>query len=350
MNKLISLAGLALATAGAAHAVETDVTLSGTYGGSLTQYDNTTNGSDLDYNNNAYYYGIFATATEGDIQAFFNYERGTPNNNSAGSTDSSNEITRELYVGATHARFGTLMIGRMATEYRIAGQKLDPFYDTGVVGITGAQRSEGANYGLSNLTNGYAQSSVNYRSLNYNGFSFNVGVHPDDNATDDTDEHDFSVGAKYVGNGLYEGHGFEAGVQYLDIGSNNVFGLPGAAPIGGSALRVYGLYNSGDKWSVGLSLEPVDVDAETEKRKYAYLSGTYRISPVTTVAASYGMVDKSPAGASNFDGGGATVGIFHNVMKYMSVYAAARYVSLDERDVDTTTYAVGANFSFDVEL
>lgn len=66
-----------------------------------------------------------------------------------------------------------MTVGRHSTAYKMAGLRLDPFYDTSTLSAGGGAPSTGlfagASFGLSNLTNGFANRTVAYTSPSIGG-------------------------------------------------------------------------------------------------------------------------------------------------------------------------------------
>lgn len=334
--------GLLLAAAQPALALEPEVNLSGTFGLSLSYFNSNPNTpgvvstTDVDLENNASNFRISAAAQEAGIRAFMAYERGA-SNDQLGLED-----VREFFGGLSGS-LGTLIYGRKSTDYKLAGVRLDPFYDTSVAGFNGGFAREGASYGLSNLTNGFTPNTISYRSPVAAGFSGNVAayINENNNVTGTGDDADYGIGLSYASSDWL---GLDVGVQVLDLNAASgmlVAGSPGES----TAIRVHG--SLGEKlWAVGLSLESVDVTTELDPRQYAFASGSYQISEAWRLALAYGNTKDTP-----FDGNGVTAGGFHDLTKNLSTYAAVKYVALDNAtDTKNITAAVGVKFVFDAEL
>lgn len=342
MKRVVLATSLSLAVALPAHALDPEVNLSGTFGLSLSWFKNNSAGNeftDVDLENNGSNFRITASAQELGIRAFVAYERGASN-------DQTNvEDVREFFGGIT-GKMGTLLYGRKATDYRLAGERLDPFYNTsvafgyGAVG-NGGFASEGASYGLSNLTNGYTSNTVSVRSPNWAGFTVNAAGYVNDNRSNVGvgDEPDYGAGFGYANSDWL---GLDAGVQVLDLNGNVVTNAPGEA----NAYRVHA--SVGEKlWAAGVSVEMVDVAAEADPRQYVFVSGSYQLLEDLRLAATYGGVSDSPS----FDGSGTTLGAFYDLTKNLGTYAAVRYVQLDNgTENKATTAAMGVKFVFDADL
>lgn len=345
MKNVALAAGLSLVV-GPALALDPDVNLSGTFAYSLSWFKNNSIGSqftDVDAENNGSNFRITAAAQEGGVRAFIAYERGASNDRNE-QQGTGIEDVREFFGGVS-GRIGTALYGRKATDYRLSGERLDPFYNTsvafgyGAIG-TGGFASEGASYGLSNLTNGYTSNTIALRSPVWAGVTLNGAAYINENRSNQGvgDEPDFGAGVGYTNSGWL---GLDVGLQALDLNGNVVANAPGQS----SAYRLHA--SVGEKlWAAGLSLELVDVGAEANPRQYAFASGSYQLLEDLRLALTVGSIADSP-----FDGTGTTVGVFYDLTKNLGTYAALRYVALDEgAENKTATAAAGVKFIFDVDL
>jgi len=336
---------LALGLLGAAQpalALKPDVNLSGAFALSLSWYEehtSTLDTTDVDLENNGSNFRIGASAEEQGIRAFAVYERGA-SNDQLGVED-----VREFFGGVS-GRIGTLVAGRKATEYRLSGQRLDPFYNTSAASFNGTFSAEGASFGLSNLTNGYTSNTVAYGSPSFGGFTVNAGTFVNNNSNNQGvgDEADFGLGLGYANAGWL---GLAAGVQFLDLNGNVV---SGAAAGESQALRVHA--SLGDKaWTLGLSAEAVDVELEEDPRLYGFLSASLQLYETLRLAATAGHVRDTRDPVVTTEGTGGSVGLFWNLTSNLETYAALRYVALDNAaGQDSGTVATGMKFTFDVDL
>lgn len=346
MKRCLSLVAL-LSVAGTASALDPEVNLSGTFGLSLSYYDHNndtlpSSETDVDLENNASNFRISASAQEGGITAFMAYERGASNDRTA---DEGNiEDVREFFGGLSGS-LGTILYGRKATDYRIVGERLDPFFNTSVAGWNGGFASEGASYGLSNLTNGFTSNTIAIRSPVAGGFSGNLAAYINEADSNDGtgDKADYGAGVSYANSNWL---GLDVGLQVLDL-SNSVAPRPVTnSPGEGNAYRLHA--SLGQKlWSAGLSYELVDVKAEADARQYLFLSGTYQLAEKWRLAAGIGHVADTAA----TDGTGVTFGAFHDLTRNFSYYVAGRYVTLDDAaDTRNITVASGVKFAFETDL
>ncbi len=340
MKRCLSLVAL-LSLAGPAAALDTEVNLSGKFGLSLSYFNSNDAApgslTDVDVENNGSNFRVSASAQEGGINTFIAYERGA-SNDQLGVED-----VREFFGGVSGS-VGTLIYGRKATDYRIAGARLDPFYNTSVAGFSGGFASEGASYGLSNLTNGYTANTISVHSPVAGGFSGNLAayINENDNLTSTGDKADYGLGVSYANSDWL---GLDVGAQMLDL--NDSSQRPVTNSLGdGNAYRLHA--SIAEKlWAVGLSYEIVDVKAEQNPRNYAFLSATYQISEKWRLAAAVGHEADTPTA----DGTGLTFGAFHDLTRNFSYYVAGRYVTLDDAaDTKNATLATGVKFVFETDI
>lgn len=346
MKRVVLALGL-MSTALPALALGPDVSLAGTFGLSLSWYENHTDANDvtdLDLENNGSNFRISAAAQEVGIRAFAVYERGASNDKTH-AEDALNEDVREFFGGVS-GQYGTLVYGRKATDYRLAGQRVDPFYNTSAASSNGRFASEGASFGLSGMTNGFTSNTVAYTTPVLYGFSGNVAgyINNNPNNVGVGDEADFGAGVSYANSDWL---GLDAGVQLLDINGNVVTGS------GSGESTAYRAHASLGKelWTFGFSYEVWDIAFLDDPREYAFLSGSYQLFEALRLAATAGSVNAGDTDAASPDGVGGSVGMFWDVTKNLNAYWALRYVALDTADDETNaTLATGVKFVFDVDL
>lgn len=343
---------MAVSAAFPAYAIETELNLNTYLAGSMRQLDSDFEASedDLEGTNNASRVNLNGSVKNEYGKLFAVYERGLRNDKNG------IEQVRQVYAGIDTG-YGQLVGGKKASEYRLVGERLDPFYDTSVVGFNGRAHNEGASYGLSNLTNGFSRNMVAYSTpmlfdrVQVNGAAFIN----DKNAPND--KTDYSFGGRYAQPGLEEGSLLAVGAQYLKIENAAAFAAGNPArnellAVGGSpgpsdSVRVYAAYTA-PKYSLAVSLEQIDVDAEPEARQYLYVAGTYAVAENTRMALSYGRLEFK-AGSPALSGDGVSFGVFQKLCKYTNAYVAARKVYLDGPG-DTSSIAVGLSVNLDAKL
>ncbi len=271
-------------------------------------------------NNNASRFGLKGTWGEEDgISAFYHLQVGV-------NVDGGDAFTQRFFFAGIKGNFGKLTYGRTSTPYKMAGLKVDPFYDTSAGAGLG-----GATYGLSGLTNGWTDNSLAYSSKKIGNLSFNASTYLDDSTENN---HDTNVGFTYNQGAL------TAGVQLANVSDTGV--IAKSTP-DSSATRLHARYKM-DKWSLGASYETIDVNGASDDQSYFYLSSTYQATDKVKLAFSYGVADKVNA---TTDGSGFNLGAFYQLLKKTNVYVLYSGVSYDEiNDADRSTLAIGVSHKF----
>jgi predicted porin len=340
----IAAAGLVAAASGASAA-----TLEGELYGDLryaySHYDDKgPNPRSNDFDSTNSHAGVLITTREGDYSATLVYERGLDADDDA-TVDA--DATRQSYLSVA-TPYGTALYGRAPTAYKLSGQELDPFYNTAIGTISGAAFAgspaavRGPSYGLSALTsdlrgNGFVANQVAYISPEIMGVRANAAFFMNENDAP-ADDHDYGLGAEWSGS-LMDGL-VGAGVQYLDIRSNANFqaiGIPGSGAV--KATRLYAGY-SRETWGVNASWEPLDL-ADGPDRDYYYAAGWMRVAEKTRVAVAYGNTEATP-----FKGDSYSLGVFHELLTGLELYAAARYTDRDATPDESSNLAAGVSYRF----
>jgi predicted porin len=339
-----------LTAAPAAVALESSASLYGDFRLSLGHFETDGVGSGSDVDNNHSHGGLRVLVQEDGLAAFIQYERLLDNDDGSAGGESARQ-----FFGGVSGRYGTLSYGRQATQYKLSGQKLDPFYNTSVSGVSGAVDSiNGAGYGLSALTddsvgNGFINNQIAYLSPELQGFRVNAALFVDD-GNGAGEKHDYAAGVEYALQGL------TLGVQMLDLNSGvnngsepNFFNI-GLPAVNGQveALRYYGAYAAAG-WGLGASYETLDLHGGLADQTYLLLSGWYGLSDRLRLAAALGHSEDTP-----FAGVSYTLGASYTVLENFNVYLAARQVDHKSSnpifDRDTQSYALGVSYSFDIAL
>ena len=277
-------------------------------------------GSTLSGENNASRVGLKgSTDIEEGISAFYHLQAGA----SIDTNGAGDAITQRFFFAGVKGGFGKIVYGRTSTPYKMAGLKLDPFYDTSAGAGLG-----GATYGLSGLSNGWTDNSLAY-SKKMGQLSYNGAIYMDDSAQDD---HDMNIGVAFAEGSL------TVGVQYLSIGDT---GVVAKSTADSSAIRLHAKYGM-DQWIFGGSLESINPNAGSTQ-SYLYLSTSYTLDDKTKLAASYGKVDDV---SSTADGRSITVGAFHQVLKKTTVYALFSDV---DAGAGRSTMALGVSHKFAIK-
>lgn len=337
----------------AAAAAELGGSVYGDFRLSLGWFDADSTGDDTDVDNNHSHLGLRVQAVEGELTAFAQYERLADNDDGDGDA----EPTRQFFAGLRHAHWGTLSYGRQATAYKLAGQKLDPFYNTSVAGISGTPGViNGASYGQSALTNdaagnGFVNNQVAFTTPSFGGLTVNGAVFVDDGAGDG-ENHDYAAGAEWRAGGVtlgVQGLDLQSGSEAGSVANFDAIGLSG--PNGElEALRGYGAWAS-ERWGAGASYERLDLKNGQPDREYVFVSGWLGLTDRIRLAAAIGDTHDTP-----FEGRGYTLGASYEVIERLNVYAAARLVDRTASPTNTTltedtqTVALGVSYAFEIAL
>ncbi len=242
--------------------------------------------------------------------------------------------TRHAFVGF-NSSVGTFTFGRTNSAYKLAAQRLDPFYDTSAVNFQGISSNQGGGYGLSNLANGWTNNSIAYISPEFGGLTVNAGVYLQESSDED---HDFALGVDYRLGDL------SLGLQYLTVGADNVDGVvAGAGQVVDTALQGTVSYST-ETFSVGFSAEQVELRASGEDRIYMFLAGEYALNEHLTLAASVGDVDQGAG-----EGMGFTVGAYLDLIENFTLYGLYSQSDLDNAPAsETDVISVGVRYGFEI--
>ena len=310
---------LALAAAISAAAVPTvsmaETTIYGNFRYTVGTVD--TGGTDTGITavNNASRLGVKGSVGDKDgITGFYHLQMGAnPDGNGAtGTGGGPTALTDRFYFAGFKGSFGTALFGRASSPYKMAGLKLDPFYDTAA-----GSHNAGSNYGFSSFTNGFFNNVVAYITPKIaGGLTANIVAVIDDSAND---KHAFNIGGAWSSNGV------TVGLQYIDADDL----------LGTTAARFHAGYKA-KGWSAGINYEDID-DGSPDGGQFLNISGAYGIGS-GKIAASFGTVDGSMTGLRNAKGSGYTIGYFHNLAKKTQVGGLISSVDYDagtanDRDV-----------------
>lgn len=280
--------------------------------------------------NNASRLGVKAEVVGESFTVFADLQTGV---NIDGDEDAG-AFTQRYYLAGVRGAMGTFTLGRHSTPYKMAGLRLDPFYDTSVLSAAGGAPSTGlfagASFGLSNLANGWADRTFAYTSPVMWGLRANAAVY-----LDTASDHDYGLGLGY------QEDGFEAGVQYHDVGGGRTWTQAGGIE---DALRGHASYGR-EGWSVGASYERIRVDG-ADGQGFLYLSATVDATPELTLATAVGHVDEGAAQAVT--GTGFHAGASYAVHPQAMVHAL--YSRLDpDLGPDRGNLALGLTLHFALE-
>jgi hypothetical protein len=315
--------------------------------------------------------GLRGEVKGSDLTAFYHWETGL-------SSDGASAFDARLYYAGVKGGFGALTVGRHSPAYKVGGTSVNPFGDTGVATVNGVYGPTGAAFGLSALTNGFANNTIAYTSPKLGPVTLNAAIYIDDTTEDD---HNYAAGVAYAGGPITAGFQYydarnkmtaavpatTARVQTFDqlgnaIGFTNVTTAAVAAQNLGpwanaadlKAYRAHGSFKTGPL-TLGASIEMLDPNANNvEETMYYFLSATFAVTPELRLAASVGLRDydgpDAHAGAAS-DGLGINIGAFYNVLPNTTVYALGSLVDFDRDGVDdTTVISAGLIYNFNMKL
>lgn len=275
------------------------------------------------FKNNASRLGFKGSVGKDGLKAIYHIQAGV-NADGSGSA-----LTSRFAFAGLKGGFGTVIYGRTSTPYKMAGVKLDPFYDTASINAGASDGYAGASYGLSGLTNGFTNNSLAYSTPNLGGFTLNASAYLDDSSEN---EADFNIGATYAAGAI------KASLQYIDV--NAPAGIANAGAVK-DAIRLAGQYK-GDKFTVGVSYEMVDATTGGTDVDYLYVPVTFMVSDKTKIAGSFGSVDDGAAEGTAF-----TLGVFHSILPKTTIYGLWSDHSADATGVsDRSVLSLGVSHKF----
>lgn len=280
--------------------------------------------------NNASRLGVRAEVAGRSLTVFADLQTGV---NVEGEAEGG-AFTQRYYLAGVRGAGGTLTFGRHSTPYKMAGLRLDPFYDTSTLSAGGAVPSAGlfagASFGLSNLTNGWADRTLAYTSPAFRGFTVNAALY-----LDTASDHDYGLGLRY------QGYGLDGGLQYHDVGGGRTW-VPTDGI--GDALRGHASYER-EGWSVGASYERIDSDGGGPQ-SFLFAAATLDATRELTLAAAVGHVEDGAV--QPVTGTGFHAGVFYAVHPQARLHAL--YSRLDpDLGPDRGNLALGLTYHFALE-
>lgn len=286
--------------------------------------------------NNNSYWGIKGSVTEGQLTAFGAYEN-TLNNDSAAA-----DTTRQGYFGLKCDTFGTLQYGQFGTAYFESGRKLDPFANTAVAGVAAGPGAFNS-HGLSGLTAettgaGFIGDQVAYTTPSFGGLTVNAALFVDEGAPGAGTDHDYGIGAEFNNSGL------TVGVQALDINNLGNFTVTTASR---EVVRVYAGLNVA-RFGANVSVEKASLPGADAG--FIFASGWYGVTNATRIALALGHENNATGGTAAAEGNSVSLGVFHDVVKNFTGWAAVRRFDSKvagpdpHRDVIT----LGASYKFNL--
>lgn len=310
------------------------------YGLDYFEDSNSTNPSDVNFENHGSFWGVKGSASQGGLTAFGAYERWLD-----ADAQAAIDIVRQSYAGLM-TEFGTVQYGTFATAYMESGRKLDPFYATGAAGVGQPTATiwGGQSHGMSFLANdavssffggGFAPNQLAYTTPSLFGATGNVAVFFDDGAGEN-EQNDYAAGLEWAGMGI------TAGVQYLEDNNDGTVNTNLGLGENQEALRLYGGY-AAQRFGANVSAERLDLIGANDA-DFLMVSGWFGVLPGTRVAASAGMENETGAEGQSF-----RVGVFHDVMDNFTTHVVYRnYNNTDATLPDDQVISVGASFKFEL--
>jgi len=237
--------------------------------------------------------------------------------------------TRDSYLGL-NGGFGTVLMGKHDTPFKLLGGSLDPFRDT----IADTRQLLGDDDGRGIDFDIRAPNVVAYITPNFNGFSailaYVTGAKNDDKDRDNNKLDAFSLNATYRNGPVYVGAAYETH-------SKEIAGAPKPGSNSPSAWRVGGSVELGAA-KIGAMYEQLnDADSIDAQRSGGTLFGTYTFG-AETIKLAYTMAGKWEVGGTEIDESGASlfaIGLDHAFSKRTKGYV--QYVSLTNEDASGYT-------------
>ncbi|MEX2571108.1 MAG: porin [Gemmatimonadota bacterium] len=277
--------------------------------------------------NNASRLGVRGSVEGGGLTARMDLQTGVDVD---GGADGA--FTQRYYFVELSGGFGAVAVGRRSTTYKMAGLRLDPFYDTSTISVAGTVPAgglfAGASFGLSNLTNGFADATVEYTTPQVGGLSVNAAAQ-----VDPASDHDLSAGL------VFRRAGVEFGFQHYEARGTRWAQTAGVD----AAQRIHASYGNGGRWTLGGSAERVTADAGGENR-YLYAVGTMRVVPSVTLVAAAGDVG-GEGGLAPVAGTGIHAGVFLDLLPQVRLHALYSHLEADSGPAIRNA-ALGLSYGF----
>lgn len=280
--------------------------------------------------NNASRLGVRGTISERSLTGFVDLQVNV-------GIDDPDAFARRYYLAGVRGPFGSITIGRHSTAYKLAGVRLDPFFDYSTVSPLGGVPSTGlfagSTFGQSNLTNSFTDRAISYVTPAVAGITANAALYLDPES-----DHDYAAGVGYLA------RGFDVGVQYYQAdGADNWNVLAAPSGIVDNALRGHVGYSRPGRWSLGALAERLESEAGPSQ-DYYWASGT--VSPVRRLMLAAAMGHVSDSGALQpVTGNGFHGGVFYDLLPGARVHALYSLVDVDDGP-SRSNGAVGLTYAF----
>lgn len=250
----------------------------------------------------------------GGLKALWQIESGISGNGSVTGTGAA-LANRNTFIGLAGG-FGTVVMGRHDTPYKLGTGSLDPFSDT--IADYNLGRLNGVDL-LMNSHDARVGSALAYISPTWSGFHFAAAVVMENDAVAPNDDTYDALSATAV---------YSNGPLFGSLSYQNVKDIV-AAGADSTAWKLGLGYTFGDA-KVGFIYEKVDADTTAQDRKSWQLNGVYNMGPIA-LKAVYGQISD------------ANFGITANNDKKM--FALGADYAMSKR---TTAYVVYGNGDADV--
>lgn len=273
----------------------------------------------LSVEDNASRLGLKGAVQSGGLKMIYHYQLGLRTDTTTPAGDSGLS-TRFAWAGFQGSA-GKLIYGTISMPYKMAGLKLDPFYDS-----SAGRGFVLANHGLSRLANGFSANGLVYQSPNLAGVVFDLAAVIDDS---DADSHAINYGLSYSQKGN------KIGVQYIDLGDSAVVAASAGLE---SAIRIYAEARI-KAVKLGLSLEQVE-PLVGDTQDFAYLSAQWAVTGKWSLVGAVGYVD-----AAGLAGDGRSVSIMakNKILKGTELVGLFSSVSGDNGASDRNVVSVGVS-------
>lgn len=262
---------------------------------------------------NASRVGLRGTVAGERLEAFYHLEAGALVNTGGGSA-----LSQRFFLAGVRGGFGSITLGRHSPPYKMSGVRVDPFYDTSTLSVTAGlpqgPLASSASYGLSRMSNGWADRGVTYRTPGWAGVSASASAFLGPEGGQDV-----GLGA------LYERDGLRTGVDLLRDGTS---GSTWSSTEGvDRALRLHAVYGVGGRWSVGASMETLEPTFGT-RQSLLYARGTFHPLDEVQMVMALGQVGEGDAGHP--PGTAAHAGVFWEILPRVRLHGLYSHAELDD--------------------
>lgn len=261
---------------------------------------------------------------------------GTSNNDGTATGTKQLEF-REGFAGLK-GEWGKLRIGRLSTEYKKTGTKIDPWVDNA------AQARGGGRQGMSELHASYFNNAVDYVTPRFTGSltasawlstRFDQSTKPLHNAGAAVN---FLGGQVYGAGAKYEAGAVFVGVDWLAIDAD---AIAGGGVNNGNAWQVAGQYEVLKSLSFAAMYEDA---GDLGLGNNVYANGIYRIGLARLIVA-YGC-NRDRVANGNTDWDNWSVGAKYDLTKKSELLMAWNHFEDNTANLDFNTLTVGINAKF----